>query len=217
MGTDEKNQEAVIALLLADGATGDKEKVKRGLDLVFRLWARPVLSLIRLVHGRSELPPEDFDDLWHETNRQLAQCVRDGGVRREGSLFALVCTIAKRLAARHVRRLAARRTVSLFDKLEDTRDRRPWADLSPIERAELFELMKGAIPALPQKAGTVMQVFIDHFPESESMERLRKMVSEVTGREETLAAVKRGLQDAREGLRSHFRRKGYDFRRGGDR
>jgi DNA-directed RNA polymerase specialized sigma24 family protein len=217
VGPDETTQEAEIVLLLADGATGDKEKVKRGLDLVFRLWARPVLSLLRGVHAPSQLPAEDFCDLWHETIRQLALRVQGGGLRRDGSLFALVCMIAKRLAARHVRRCATRRTVPLFDELEDTRDRRRWADLSPLERAEVLELLQAAIPELPPKAGTVIQVFIHNFPESEVMERLREMVSLVTGREETLAAVKRGLQDAREGLRNHLQRRGYDFRTGGDR
>jgi DNA-directed RNA polymerase specialized sigma24 family protein len=208
---------AEITLLLADGAAADTENVKRGLDLVFRHWARPVLSIVRGIHTPAQLPAEDFQDLWQDTIRDLALRVRGGGLRRDGSLFSLVCTIAKRLAARHVRRRAKRQTVPLIDELEDTRDRRRWADLGPLERAEVLELMQAAIPTLPSKAGTVIEIFIRHFPESASMERLRQMVSAVTGREETLAAVKRGLQDAREGLRNHLRRKGYDFRTGGDR
>jgi DNA-directed RNA polymerase specialized sigma24 family protein len=206
-----------IALLLADGAGGDKEKAKRGLELVYQLWGRPILSLLRAVHAPSELSKEDFWDLWHETMHQLAVRIRNGGLRREGSLFSLVTMIAKRLAARHVHQCTTRRTAPLFDELEDTRDGRGWADLNQFEREELLELAQRIIPTLSPKIRTVIQVFIRHFPETESMERLRERVSEVTGREETLAAVKRALQDAREGLRSHMQRKGYDFRTGGDR
>jgi DNA-directed RNA polymerase specialized sigma24 family protein len=206
-----------ISLLLAGGAAADTEKVKRGLTLVFLHWARPVFTILRGLHSPSELPAGDFPDLWQETIRDLTLRVRRGELRDEGSLFSLVCTIARRRAARHVRRSATRQTVPLIDDLEDSYGRRRWGNLSDLERAEVFELMRAAIPTLPPKAGTVIRVFIERFPASESMERLREMVSAETGREETLAAVKRGLQDAREGLRDRLRRKGYDFRTGGDR
>jgi DNA-directed RNA polymerase specialized sigma24 family protein len=206
-----------ITLLLTGGAAADTAKVKQGLELVFRNWARPVFSILRGLHPSSDLPAGDFPDLWQETIRDLTLRVRRGELREEGSIFSLVCTIARRRAARHIHRRRQRQTVQLLDDLEDSQGRRRWADLSDLERAEVFELMGGAIPTMPPKAGKVIEIFIKHFPESESMERLRELVSAATGREETLAAVKRGLQDAREGLRDRLRRRGYDFRRGGDR
>lgn len=46
-------------------------------------------------------------------------------------------------------------------------------------------------------ARVVYQTFVDHFPATEDMEALRQRVSDVTGCEETLATVKRALQEAR--------------------
>jgi len=209
---------AEITLLLAEGAEGapvDTEKVKRGLTLVFQHWARPVFAILRGNYSPAELPPGDFPDLWQDTIRDLTRLVWQGGVRKEGSLFSLVCTITRRRAERHVKWRASHQTVNLVDDLEVSCDRRPWADLNGSERNEVFELMRAAIPTLPPKAGIVIRVFIEHFPETESMERLRELVSKVTCKEETLAAVKRGLQDGREALREVLRRKGYEFRTGG--
>jgi fructose-1,6-bisphosphatase len=44
--------------------------------------------------------------------------------------------------------------------------------------------------------------------ETASMEYLRREVSQETGKEETLAAVKRALQEARTKVREYLRRKG---------
>lgn len=216
MEPDEASEESEVAVLLADGTSGDADKARRGLSIVYRLWARPVLALLRAVYTPSQLPAVDFEDVWQETVRQLAELVRGGRIRPEGSLFALVATIARRQAGRHVRRRAAARAVPLFDELVDTRDRRGWADLDAAERGEVLELTEQAIPSLPPKAATVMRVFIEHFPESGGMERLRELVRQATGRAETLAGVKRALQDAREGLRCRLRRRGYDFQTEGD-
>lgn len=215
MDPDADEVTAEISLLLVGGAAADTERVKQGLALVFRHWARPVFTILRGLHPPSDLSTADFPDLWQETVQGLTVRVRNGYLREEGSLFSLVCTIARRLAVRHVERRPARATVPLIDDLVSGGGRRPWADLDPLERAEVFQLIREAIPALPPKAGTVIRVFIERFPESLSMERLREQVSEETGREETIGGVKRGLQEAREGLRERLRRKGYDFRTGG--
>ena len=54
-----------------------------------------------------------------------------------------------------------------------------------------------------------MQVFVDDYPDTADMQELRRLVSERTCEPETLAAVKRALQEARAKVREHLRSREY--------
>jgi hypothetical protein len=69
---------------------------------------------------------------------------------------------------------------------------------------------------LPTRQQMALQVFVEHFPESQAMEVLRDEVGRRSGRVETLAAVKRALQEARATVRIFLRRKGYSIGKRGD-
>jgi hypothetical protein len=56
------------------------------------------------------------------------------------------------------------------------------------------------ILTLPPRQRTVLQVFIDHYPESTQMAVLREEVSRTIGADVSLAAVKRALQEGRRKL-----------------
>ena len=50
-----------------------------------------------------------------------------------------------------------------------------------------------------------MQVFADYYPDTAIMDALRRLVSAETGEEETLASVKRALQEARRKAQEYIR------------
>jgi hypothetical protein len=77
-------------------------------------------------------------------------------------------------------------------------------------------LIRDAVSALPRKQRVVLQAFLDHYPETKDMEVLRQEVSRMTGVEETLAAVKRALQEGRNKVRQLLEKKGYTFGKRGD-
>ena len=62
----------------------------------------------------------------------------------------------------------------------------------------------------------VMDVFVGDFPETASMPELQRLVSERAGKPETLAAVKRALQEARAKVRKLLVDKGYNFGKQGE-
>lgn len=65
------------------------------------------------------------------------------------------------------------------------------------ERAHLLNQVHQAVGTLPPRQRTVIETFVDHFPETEDMKALRQRVSEATGCEESQGSVKRALEEAR--------------------
>jgi hypothetical protein len=75
---------------------------------------------------------------------------------------------------------------------------------------EIMHLIQSQVAALPLRQRLVLEVFIEQFPESASLAVLRQEVSRRTGREESLVAVKRALQEGRLRVREFLHRQGYD-------
>jgi DNA-directed RNA polymerase specialized sigma24 family protein len=200
--------EEELARLLA----GEEEEVRRGLTLIDRhLRLRLCAWLGRRFPG---LSPEDLADAWGAT----LLCVLQAARRQRGCpsrhLVWWLCGIARARAVDHLRRKtawdAARATLGRLRRPARA-DRREGLPIQVLKN-EVRYLIRDVVQGLPAQQRQVLLVFFDNYPETRSMEVLRREVSKVTGREETRAAVKRALQEGRHKVRAYLRRKGYAFR-----
>jgi RNA polymerase sigma factor (sigma-70 family) len=164
------------------------------------------------------IPPQDLPDIWGETLVSVLAAARARRFDGDQPLLPWLCQIARARAIDHLR--ARTRYERVLDAvaaaLEGTHTGQVWGGLTPVERNEVLGLIRDAVASLPARQRLVMQVYVDQYPDSASMERLQEEVSRVTRRPETLAAVKRALQEARSKVREFLQRRGYDLgRRGG--
>jgi DNA-directed RNA polymerase specialized sigma24 family protein len=201
-------------------AAADRPSRHKGLVLMEQQYQRPVAEGIR--RRFPELPADDLADAWREAVRGLVQKVMTGRFSPDGSLPGLLYTIAHHWIVSNARRAGVRREAlegvlePIARALQGTEVGRQWKGLDPVERNEFMALLAESIRWLPPRQQQVMRVFVSHFPESLNMEVLRREVSAVSGEEETLAAVKRALQEARRKARELLRRGAYDAGKRGD-
>src|SRR5438105_1063586 len=78
---------------------------------------------------------------------------------------------------------------------------RLWRELPPAERNELAGLIREAVEGLPGQQRRVLRVFLAYYPETSDLAVLRREVSRAAGAEQTLASVKRALQEGRAKVR----------------
>jgi DNA-directed RNA polymerase specialized sigma24 family protein len=204
-----------ISLLLQSDGQG----VRRALALADEHFRRPVAAVVR--KSFPELPSEDLVDVCREAFLELCQSALDGRVDAQKSVFPLLCTMALRRATdlwRH--RAVEHRALSevlgpIARALRGTGTGRRWQALDATDRKEVMQLIRTAIARLPPRQKLVMDAYVQGYPDTENMEALRQQVTGATGCEETVAAVKRALQEARQKVRAFLRDKGYDFGEGG--
>ncbi len=157
------------------------------------------------------MSPEDLADTWQETLVSVLRAVREKQFDRSRELAPWVATLAYRRAVDLLRR----RTTDgeALDAVRAALEETPLGDwrreLGRMQSAEVFELVRREIVALPERQRVVLQVFSDHYPETASMERLRVLVAETSGETVSLAAVKRALQEGRRKLRTVLGRHGF--------
>jgi len=196
---------------------GPPQEVQAGLQQIHdRLRGKLCGSVRRHFPG---LSADDLADLWAQTMVEFFQQVRDGTFDPDPPLVPFLMKIIFRRATDMCRRRTTNKE-ALAAAAQEMRDSDVgrWFDnagRTQIQRREIFDLLQKAIGTLPSKQRAVMQEFVDGYPDTKSMELLRRLVSEKTGIEETLAAVKRALQEARRKVREFLERKGYRATDGG--
>jgi hypothetical protein len=108
---------------------------------------------------------------------------------------------------------------AILDKLAaDTKDTDlglRWRQaIDPVQAKELREVLLKFLPTLPEKQRVVAQCFVDNFEDFRERNRyllLAEAVSAVTGIRESAADVKNDWRNAKEKIRAHLRRQGYDI------
>lgn len=205
---DSFNEEDVRILLI-----GSREEVAEGLDRIHRGLREGISGWLR--QHFPGLRAEDLADLWGQTLTNVWQVVRDGKFDADRPLFPWLCHIANARAVDWVRRKKAqdRLVESVASALARSQTGTDWSVLGVLQRREIMALIRQAVAELPTKQRVVMEVFVDNYPESADMETLQRLVSERTGQPETLASVKRALQEARAKVREFFQQKGYEIGR----
>jgi DNA-directed RNA polymerase specialized sigma24 family protein len=198
------NDEDVRILLI-----GSEGELAQGLAEIDRHLRAGLCGMVR-----REFPgisPEDLADVWGCVLMNLLQLVRENRFDADEPLRPLLCRLARARATDLVRRRQAHDNLvaGVGEALRDTQTGVEWGRMSVAERREAMALIRAAIGTLPMRQRIVMQVFVDHYPETADMQELRRLVSEETGSPETLAAVKRALQEARAKVRDYLQSKGY--------
>jgi DNA-directed RNA polymerase specialized sigma24 family protein len=197
------DEEARLLLL------GSEEEKRRGFTLINDHLSAPVCGWLR----RKRFPglsSRQLADLWVDTLIELMAEVKSGKYDGETKLFSYLCQVTLTNAIDRYRKQKRDKIVqAIGDALAGTDAGGFWKGLTPPERREAMALIQDAVPGLPTKQKQVLQAFISNFPESQDMHQLRKFTSELTGAEETLAAVKRALQEGRRKVRTVLTRKGY--------
>lgn len=205
------NDEDVRILLI-----GSENELAEGLAAIDRHLRPGLCGLVR-----REFPgisSEDLADLWGCVLMNLLEMVRETRFDADQPLLPLMCRLARRRATDLVRRRRSQDNLlaGVGEALRDTQTGAEWGRMSVAERREAMALIRAAIGTLPTRQRVVMQVFVDHYSETADMQVLRRLVSDHTGSPETLAAVKRALQEARAKVRDHLRSKGYGLGKGGE-
>lgn len=200
-----KFDEDAAKILLLGGA----EEINEGLSLIDREFGRALCGWIR--HRFPGIPSADLGELWVDTLLGVFKMIKAGRFDADRPLVPLLVEIIWKRAADRVRRVQSsdRQLQAIADRLRETATGAAWNECAPSDRRKILEGIRNAIRPLPPKQKLVMEVWVDHYPDSESMEFLRCEVSKVTGVEETLAAVKRALQEARGKVREWLTDRGY--------
>ncbi|OAI41004.1 hypothetical protein AYO40_00550 [Planctomycetaceae bacterium SCGC AG-212-D15] len=177
------------------------------LVLIHRTLRRPVCAFLRRYYPG--LSAEDIADSWGNTLSSVLKAMRSGSFSIEKPWFPWICQIAFCRACDCRRRMTTQESsrIAAAEILNRSQAHQPWID--PSERSELQQVIRQAIQELPHKQRVVFQAFIDHFPETESMDLLQEEVSRVTGQPETMASVKRALQEARRKVRAYLSERSY--------
>lgn len=202
--TAQFDEEAVKILLL-----GSAEEINDGLYLIDREFRRALSGWIR--HRFPGIPSADVGELWGDTLLGLFKKIKAGRFDADRPLVPLLKRILRARATDRVRRAgsADRQLQALAESLRDTPTGSAWNAYALIDRKKILEGIRNAIRPLPPRQKLVMEVWVSNYPESESMEFLRRAVSIETDQEETLAAVKRALQEARIKVREWLTERGY--------
>jgi DNA-directed RNA polymerase specialized sigma24 family protein len=203
------NDEDVRILLI-----GSEGELAQGLAEIDRHLRAGLCGMVR-----REFPgiqPDDLADLWGCVLMNLLEMVRESRFDADQPLLPLLCRLARARATDLVRRRQAHENLvaGVGEALRDTQTGIEWGRMSVAERREAMALILAAIGILPMRQRIVMQVFVDHYPETADMQVLRQLVSDYTGSPETLAAVKRALQEARAKVRDYLRSRGYGLGKG---
>jgi DNA-directed RNA polymerase specialized sigma24 family protein len=203
-----------IRLLLS---CGDADEIRQGISLVYAELRDPICGWIKRLYPG--ITTEELDDLWHDTMKEFYEQVMVGQYDGSRKVFSDLCQIIKTDAIDRLRRHETREKIlqAIGDELRGTETGRKWKNADPLVRHEILELIRDAGTQLVGKQRIVLELWVANFPESKKLAVLRRLTSEVTGEEETVAAVKGALREAKKKLRQVLARKGYDYTEpGGD-
>ena len=144
------------------------------------------------------MPPEDLADAWQETLKDLLHAVRTRTLDPVRELCPWLWKVFIRRVFDGLR--SRKRYEGLLQRVRGRLAGTAGDVLGRMDeedRAQLLQSIRRAVGGLPPRQRTVIEVFVDHYPETQDLEALRDRVSKVTGRQETHAAVSRALQEAR--------------------
>jgi DNA-directed RNA polymerase specialized sigma24 family protein len=193
-----------IPLLLA----GSEEQIADGLALIERLLRQRLCRWIR--RRFPAMSAEDLGDAWGSTLVCVLQSVRSRRFATNQPIAPWLRKIVYARAADETRRKTRQEEIlkAACTTLCTGRHAHgvPAVDAT---RKEFRDVICAAIKGLPRNQRIVLEAFVDCFPETQSMEILRSKVSRVTGRAQTLPAVKRALQEGRHKVREFLSSRGY--------
>jgi len=210
VGTAEEafDDEQVRILLI-----GTTEEVDQGLTLIHTHLCRRICAWLRRRPWAAWMSSEDLADTWQDVLLGVLSAVRDGRFDADRPVIPLLLSIARARAIDRCRRKdsSERALAAVGEALQGTRVGLAWQARLARERQEMLACVREVVLGLPEKQRRVMQAFIDGYPDTASMETLRIEVSSVSGQEETVAAVKRALQEARQKVRERLRAQGFEI------
>ena len=211
MATTDEDED--IRLKLIAGGEADIRDAFERIDKEFRV---PICAWVRKRYYPG-MSADDLADMWQDTMRELLKQVRDGKYDGDRAVFSDLCQIISRntIDLRRKHKTRDRVLDDIGKALIGTRAGDRWKTASAAVRKEILELIRQEAAKLPEKQRQTLEAFIAHFPESRNMQTLRQFTSELTEREETLAAVKGAFAVARRKLRAVLTRKGYGFAQSG--
>jgi DNA-directed RNA polymerase specialized sigma24 family protein len=195
---------------------GTDEEIGRALALIDRHLRRRLCGWLR--RRFPGLASDDLANAWAETLVGAWEAARARRFDPGRPLVPWLCHIANARAVDYTRRATTRAEAlaAVAVALRASQAGRQWQLLGEGERAEVLQLIRAAIDQLPDQQRRVLDVFVAHYPETRSMTALQREVSRMSGRAETLAAVKRALQEGRRKVRAFLRTKGYAVEKRGN-
>jgi len=188
------------ARALLDGGTSPE--IQEALEHINACLCRRLCFKIR--DDFPGLKPDDLADAWQETLQAVDTAAKERRLDLERPLLPWLWKVLWNKAASKLRGKVnqEKRLAHAAYLLEKSSRGEAWTKKSNEEKAEILEKVRVAIRQLPQKQRTVIQLYVDHFDQiKNNMEDLRVIVSSETGCEETLAAVKGALREARRKVR----------------
>jgi DNA-directed RNA polymerase specialized sigma24 family protein len=196
---------------------GIESEIQGGFTLIHQHFRDPICGWLRVTHYPG-ISGEDLADLWEGALIELLEKVRAGKYDGGRKVFSDLCQIIKTNAIDQRRRHKSREKLlhSFGEALKRTQTGQKWKETDPVERRELQKLIREAAILFSEKQRQVLEAFLSNLPESQDMQELRRLTSELTGEEETLAAVKGSLREVRRKLRGILTRKGYGCTKAGD-
>jgi DNA-directed RNA polymerase specialized sigma24 family protein len=197
--------EKVIRPLL----TGPQADIDRGLVLMDQHLRQPLCGWLQKRFPKMTV--DDLSNTWQDILICVLQAVQEGRFDGSRPLMPWLFHIANARATDHSRRASAqvRGLEAIAANLRHTQTGQQWQGLDQLEQQEVLDLIQEAIELLPGKQQVVFQVFFDHFPGSQKMKTLRRLVSRKTGLDPTNASIKRAFQEGQRKVRAHLRRHGY--------
>lgn len=207
MATTDEDEDIRLRLV----AGGDSD-IRSAFVLIDEQYRIPICAWVRKYYPGMSV--EDLAEMWQDTMVELLKKVRGGKYEGEQRVFSDLCQIISRntIDLRRKHRTRERVLDDIGRTLAGTLTGDHWKNAQPEQRLELLELIRQEGTTLPDKQRQVLEAFVANFPETEDMQALRRYTSELTGKEETLAAVKGAIAVVRRKLRAVLKRKGYGFR-----
>lgn len=199
------DEEGVRVLLL-----GGNDEREQGLIQIDQHLRKPLCSQVR--RQFPGLSSEDLVDCWQQTLVDVWQAVLKGNFDENKPLEPWLYRVAYHNAVDILRPKTSEENAlsRVGEVLRGTSVGDWWSRLDPAERKEVLSLIQDHIAHLPYKQRVTIQAYVNNFDKIESIEDdLPDAVSKETGAPETVAAVKRALQEARRSIKELLQQKGY--------
>lgn len=155
-------------------------------------------------------------DVYQQVLLELVEKVRGGKVDTNEPLLPLVKTMARRRAIDHLRKKGHRPKRNLdgaFEELAESLSSSNlnlrWRYLDSLAQKEFRVALMEEISKLTAKQRVVAEARINHF--EESWDTVKEEVSRVTGKQETVVAVKSAWRDAKDVMRDNLTRRNFNF------